>query len=44
MSFKEYFLAVVGTILIALYCSWIDEHDETLTTPEIVVHGHSSTN
>jgi hypothetical protein len=45
MSLKEWILAVIATIAIGAMCAWIDEHDrQTLTTPEIQVHGHSSTN
>ena len=46
MKWSECFLGVVGTILVGVACYYIDEHDRkiTLTTPEITVHGHSSTN
>ena len=45
MSLKEWILAVIATIAIGVICAWIDARDQQiLTTPEIIVHGHSSTN
>lgn len=45
MSPKEWILAVIATIAIGVICAWIDDRDQQiLTTPEIIVHGHSSTN
>jgi hypothetical protein len=45
MNLKEWILAVLGTIAVGVICAWIDGRDhEILTTPEIEVHGHSSTN
>jgi hypothetical protein len=45
MSIKEWILAVIGTIAVGAICYWIDARDQQiLTTPEIQVHGHSSTN
>lgn len=45
MNWKEWILAVLGTILIGVVCAWIDDHDrKILTLPEIEIHGHSSIN
>jgi fatty-acid desaturase len=45
MSWSEWFLAVIATIAVGVMCFLIDAHDhEVLQTPEITIHGHSSTN
>lgn len=45
MNWKEWILAVIGTLVIGILCAELDERDrEKLTLPEITVHGHSSTN
>jgi hypothetical protein len=45
MKLSEWFLALVLTIAMGIICYLIDLHDhETLTTPEITVHGPSNAN
>lgn len=45
MNWTEWLLGVVATILVGVACYYIDARDRiTLTTPEITVNGHSSTN
>jgi hypothetical protein len=45
MSWQEWMLAVIGTIVVGILCYWFDDRDQLmLIAPEIQVHGHSRTN
>lgn len=45
MKFSDWFLAVVATFAVWAGCTlWENYTQEPITLPEIIVHGHSSTN
>jgi hypothetical protein len=45
MKWSDWFLGIIATLALGTICYLIDLNDkQVLTTPEIIVHGHSSAN
>lgn len=45
MKWSDWFLGIIATVALGVICYLTDLNDkQVLTTPEIIVHGYSSTN